>query len=79
MYWTYDRPDRLRALADRAGRMAENLRRDGLDAPRGSEARAAVGRRLALVERRRDRLRLLARVARHNARPLVASIGEEPW
>ncbi len=68
MRWTFDRPDRLRALADRAAGMAEHLRREMLDAPRDSDARRLARARLDLVERRLGRLRLLARVARHNAR-----------
>lgn len=65
MPWTFDRRDRLRALARRAAEMAEHLRLEILDAPRGSDARRAARLRLDLVEKR---LRLLARVARHNAR-----------
>jgi len=68
MHWTFDRRDRLRALARRAAEMAEHLRLEILDAPRGSDARRAARLRLDLAEGRLRRLRLLARVARYNAR-----------
>lgn len=68
MPWIYSRPDRLRALADRAAVMAENLRLESFEFPEGSPARAAIAARLAVVGRRLARLRLLARVAKHNAR-----------
>ncbi len=66
--WTFDRPDRLRALASSAAEMAEHLNRRLLGAPRGSDARRTARLRLDLVEKRLRRLRLLARVARHNTR-----------
>ncbi len=66
--WTYDRAARLRALVVRALEMAEHLNREVLDAPRASEARRVARLRLDLVEGRLRRLRLLARVARYNAR-----------
>ena len=72
MYWTFDRPDRLGALAGRALLMVEQLRRETLDHPRGGETRAVLARRIDVAERRLARLRLLARVARHNARLALA-------
>jgi hypothetical protein len=66
--WTFDRSDRLRAPADRAAAMAEGLRREAMEFPRGSAVRATIALRLAVLERRLARHRLLARVARHNAR-----------
>jgi hypothetical protein len=73
MHWTFDRPARLRAIADRTGRLADHLRRELADAPRGSAARAALAARIAIVERRLARFRMLARVARHNARASAAA------
>ncbi len=69
--WAYSRAARLGALAFRADALARHLRREWADAPKGSAARAGLFRRVAVVESRAARLRMLARVARHNARSAV--------
>lgn len=44
-----------------------------MDHPPGSEARGELARRIAIVEARLARFRMLARVARHNARTLATA------
>ena len=68
MRWTFDRADRFQAVVDRTLAMSLHLRRELSDAPTGAGLRGPLVRRLAIVEARLARFRLLARVARHNAR-----------
>jgi hypothetical protein len=64
----HDRIERLDGLAGRLDRSALILRRRLCDLPTGTGERGRMVRRISLVEDRRDRLRRLARVLRHEAR-----------
>jgi hypothetical protein len=63
-----DRADRFADLAARLDRSALDLRRRLCEARAGTLNRVRLLRRTALIEDRRDRLRTLSRVLRHEAR-----------
>jgi hypothetical protein len=69
--WTFDRPDRLAHLAERSRLQAFYLRAELFDQLRGSEARDVLSARLAIVQRREQRLRERARSARRRTRELA--------
>jgi hypothetical protein len=68
MYWPFARSERFSELADQLHRSAHELRLRMFDAPRNGSERAALLRRISLLEDRRDRFRTLARVLRSEAR-----------
>jgi hypothetical protein len=69
--WTFDRADRLALLAERMRLTAAHLRSEAFGHPKGSQVRDVLSARLAIVQRREQRLRERAKWARRRTRELA--------